>query len=85
MKLDEHTYSLISAAITPLDTNELRLSYLKGDIPRADKVKDLNKRYRWDLFWIVWHVRRDVRDAIEGYDDSHLDTALRRIVPDVTL
>lgn len=65
--------------IAPLDTPEMRDRYRSGNFPRADRVQDLDKRYRWDLFWAAPHL-----DAL--YDDrsildSHIDTALRKIVP----
>ena len=64
--------------INPLDTSERRAKYLTGDFPRSDLVKDLNKRYRWDLFFAACpHM------AWSGYSGSHLDTALRYIIPDL--
>ena len=68
----------IEAAINPLDTLSRRLAYQAGNFPNADVVKDLNKRYRWDL---LWAARYDVTPLYqEGCNDSHIDTALRCIV-----
>lgn len=57
--------------------------YIAGKFDRADRTKDVNKRYRWDLFWHTpasW--RQAFADEVYTYcDDTHLDTALRRIVP----
>lgn len=69
----------LRALIAPLDTEDRRAAYREGRFPRADRVKDLDKRYRWDLFW-------DTRGALgvvgeRDLLDSHIDTALRRIVP----
>jgi hypothetical protein len=69
--------------VAPLDTPERRVSYLTGDFPRSDQVKDLDKRYRWDLYWYAVRCSHNLPDTINdaGYDDAHLDTALRSIVP----
>lgn len=62
-------------------------SYALGLFPRADKVKDLNKRFRWDLFWganSLYH-KENQSSLLDGkdYSDAHIDTALRRIVPTI--
>lgn len=79
MKMSGQHFEELRAAIAPLDTEERRAAYRTGDFPRADKVQDLNMRYRWDLFWAVGaHYRLYVAG---GLKDSHIDTALRSIVP----
>lgn len=55
-------------------------AYRSGDFPNADRVKDINKRFRWDCLnaFVGSHW---VCDNLYPYvDDSHIDTALRRIV-----
>lgn len=52
--------------------------YANGEFPRADSVKDLNKRMRWDLFWASTDL--GFRDELRYLQNSHIDTALRRIV-----
>lgn len=71
---------VLEAAIKPLDTAERRERYRKGDFPNADKVKDLDKRYRWDLLWASGD--RYFLDFARALDatDNHIDTALRRVV-----
>jgi hypothetical protein len=83
MKISPASFDALRAAIEPLDTPEVRELYLTGQFPRADRVKDLDVRYRWDLYWAA---RRsfDVDLYAEGLVDSHIDTALRRIVPNLT-
>jgi len=85
MKIPAKAIKALWTAITPLDTDDRRDRYIRGDIPRADAVKDLNKRYRWDLFWEV-RGHNIVGNAMGAQLfsetlDSHIDTALRRIVP----
>lgn len=78
MKITAEHVNELKAIITPWDTEEMREQYRKGDFHRAEEVKDVDKRYRWDLFWAskAW---RDF-DHPE-YDNAHIDTALRSIVP----
>lgn len=82
MKIKPDALATMRAAIAPLDTPQLRSVYLAGDIPNADKVKDIDKRYRWDLCHgasIPWGFFTALYD--EGCNDNHIDTALRSIVP----
>jgi hypothetical protein len=72
----------LAAAIAPHDTAERRAQYLAGDFDRADRVKDLDKRYRWDLYWLVRPtLATDLTDVLGWSNDACLDTALRRCVP----
>ena len=54
--------------------------YREGKFPRAEQTKDVNKRFRWDLFWAVHRYYRELFDYL---NDDHIDTALRKIVPDI--
>ena len=69
-------FAALEAAIRPLDTPERRAQYRRGEFPRAERCKDLSKRYRWDLLWKSEHFLNLPSDL----DDSHIDTALRKIV-----
>ena len=85
MKMSKEHLALLTKNIVPLDTPERREQYLAGDFPRSDAVKDLNKRYRWDLFWTMPNecFYKVTGDPVFGgdYSDAHIDTALRSIVP----
>jgi hypothetical protein len=94
MKITPTDRADLAAAIAPLDTPKRRAAYLAGDFPRAEMVKNLDMRYRWDLLSEAMNGfrrqmalgesgrERDVYDRIYTYaDDTHLDTALRSIVP----
>jgi hypothetical protein len=89
MKITPTYLAVIRAAVAPLDTPERRAAYLAGDFPRADKVQDLDKRYRWDLVHVANRMSIDLVDNTmligtlydAGYHDAHIDTALRAIVP----
>lgn len=67
----------IRAKVSALDTPERRQKYLTGDFPRADRVKDLDMRYRWDLL----HEAKAHPGYDGGINDTHVDSALKRAVP----
>lgn len=79
MRVDAVTLEAVRKAVAPLDTAERREAYRTGQFPRADVVRDLDKRYRWDL----WHRAQAWRVLGDDVDltNEHIDTALRRIVP----
>lgn len=83
MKIKAEHFDKIKGMIAPLDTEEMRQNYRDGNFPRSDKVKDLNKRYRWDLFWAAGctTVLNDMYG--DGLKDAHIDTALRKIVKEL--
>lgn len=80
MKVTVEHQEVLRTAIGPLDTAERRATYLAGDFPRAELVKDLDVRYRWDLLWAS-DAMTAIGDAGRDYLDAHIDTALRSIVP----
>ena len=61
--------------------------YSKGEFPRADKVKDLQRRFCFDLFYASGVKIGDgvgtQGDIIGAYTDDHLYTALKAICPTV--
>lgn len=75
-----------------LDTPERRRRYLVGDFAMAESVQDLQKRYRWDLFWDLPTVVRwgflDAQHADADTDgpvlDAHIYSALKVLIPDLT-
>lgn len=83
MKVPPATLEAMRDAIAPLDTAEARGCYSRGAFPRAELVKDLDRRYRWDLLHAAmsgsW-ICAELYDAA-GCNDAHIDTALRAIVP----
>jgi hypothetical protein len=75
MKIPAATVEAMAEAIGPLDTEQARLPYRDGTI---QAVRDIDRRYRWDLLWasganrLLWEI--------DDLTDAHIDTALRRIV-----
>lgn len=84
MKVTAQDFEVLRGAIAPLDTPERRMAYNSGDFARADRVRDIDKRYRWDLFYDARRVVGfEVFDFVSGYTNEQIDTALRRIVEEV--
>ena len=54
---------------------------------KDQKVKDIDLRYRWDLFWFASSAMRKRGEHVDiyglGCDDSHIDTMLRSIMRDL--
>jgi len=81
MKINEYDFRHLSQDIelTLKQFPDVSEEYSNGRFVRSEKVKDLNKRFRWDLFWASTSV--SFRDALSDYlNNDHIDTALRRIV-----
>ena len=82
MKIKPEHVAYLRERIVPLDSPERRECYRKGQFPRADKVKDLDRRYRWDLVYSVPGLIRWMCVNLYPYaNNDHIDTALRSIVP----
>lgn len=84
-KITGATLDKLREAIKPFDTPERRERYKTGDFINSKAVIDLNKRYRWDLFYIAcsWRIFGD-DETFEGMTDAHIYTALKSIIPDIT-
>ena len=81
MKITPTQLDAMRERLAPMDTAERRQAYREGRFPRADSVLDLDRRYRWDLFWEAGGYRLLPSD--NGLDSSHIDTGLRRVVPSI--
>lgn len=79
MKISKETFAQLTDAIQPIDTEVCRARYRAGEFPRASETKDINKRYRWDLFYFIRGF--EILDGQSDITTEHIDTALRRIVP----
>lgn len=75
MKMTPEHLAKLKAAITPLDTEERRADYRRYGMT--------SKRYRWDLTYAAG-LSSWVCHALYPYlNDTHIDTALRTIVPNL--
>lgn len=81
MKMTPALFDWLRDAIERYDTAALRAAYREGRYPRADRTRNLDLRYRWDLLWAVHGQMPDsLRHELSDLRDTHIDTALRRIV-----
>lgn len=80
MKIDRQTVERWRQAIAPFDTPETRARYVARDIPNAHTVRDINVRYAFDLLWAAIDSGAMAYTDLSGYQDSHIRTALGRIV-----
>lgn len=86
MKMSSQLYNATATAIGALLESDpgAAARYSAGEFPRSDRCKDLNMRFRWDVFHHVSRTLREVpayAEELRDLDDAHIDTALRRIVP----
>lgn len=81
MKVNEVLREAMQAMVLPFDNEDMRQAYREGRFPRADKVKDLDKRYRWDLFYRSGMGMLFDDRSING---DHIYTALKRVVPSLS-
>lgn len=80
MKIKPEDYAELKNAISKLDVEKVKqhYNYLKTDT----RVKDLSKRFRWDL---LYASKFDTLVTYKYLDDTHLDTALCRIIKELNL
>ena len=89
MKIAEGHYDAMKAAIESIpdvhgmSLDDIAVSYEHGKFPRADKVKDLQKRFCFDLLHAA-NVSELVHEIYEYANDDHIFAALKRICPKVT-
>ena len=81
MRIGPAAVQALAEAIAIFDIAERREVYRSGAFPRSEAVKDLDRRYRWDLFWLVQGTSILLAHTEGDLLDSHIDTALRQIVP----
>lgn len=86
MKITPDHLAVLTASVQPMDTPARRAQYLSGDFVCSSKVKDLDKRYRWDLLYMSDLKIGDGKGMgglpLYAYmDDTHIDTALRSFIP----
>jgi hypothetical protein len=82
--IDPFDLKIVERGVKAYDTEANREAYRNGQFDRADKVTDLNRRYRWDLYWTARRQFGTVRDIMNEAStyllDSHIDTFLKSII-----
>lgn len=85
MKMHDADYNFLKDQISKLP-RDLLISH-KESLKHDSRVKDLESRFAWDL---LYGIEQDVRNQMMGrfykyLDDSHIGTALKRIVKELNL
>lgn len=81
MKASKEQLDKLRNAIAPLDTQERRARYLRGDYPRSESTRDLDVRYAFDLLWEAIDTGDLSYSDIANLNDAQTATALRNVVP----
>ena len=86
MKMSAKNYNVLLESARDLNARSpLAMSLLRQELAANPKVKDVEKRFRWDLIRLCapprW-VCEQLYD-VDGLDDTHIDTALRNIVKEL--
>ena len=87
MKFPKDKLEELRVWIDELNTPEQAAAYEEGKFVRSELVKDLDVRYRWDLYWAALHRNdptQEWRKFTSELNSDHIDTALRRIVAPIT-
>lgn len=80
-----HLSADIKPYIDALNTDKNRQAYKDGKFPNADKVKDLNVRFRHDVLnAIPSQVRSDFfSKAYKIGNDTHVNSLLKSLIADL--
>ncbi len=83
MKMKPEHYRELKAAISVAVDKETAAQHRKN-LKQDKRVKDLEMRFRWDCFWVV-HSRVNTTSWYSYISDTHMDTALKRVVKELGL
>ncbi len=81
IKPEHYNYIQITLELFLEDYPDLVQKYEVGDFTRANKVKDLQRRFCFDV-WYFAGLARFARKYLYSYmNDDHIYTALKSILP----
>ncbi len=81
MKITPEDYAILRNEISMLPSDEI--SQLKEKVKNDPRVKDPAKRLRWDLAYCAGLNSWICAVLYQYLDDSHIDTALRKVVKEL--
>lgn len=86
MKMKPEHYKMLKESIIEAAPN-IDFAGLKANIAADPRVKDAHKRYVWDIFYsIPFPTRLKFLDEVYEYlDDTHIPTALEKIIKELNL
>lgn len=77
MKMKAIHYDLLEQFIKNINKDRI-LAYIEH-LKTDPRVKDINKRLRWDIYYLMVKSNRTLQDELYTYlNDSHIDTALKQ-------
>jgi len=82
MKIKGNDYKRLEN-LFKVTVNQMKdLTEYKEELKNDKRVKDVNMRLRWDIFWSMdMSKRTEIVDDIYKYaNDDHLDTVLKKLV-----
>lgn len=80
MKMTAEHYKFIKSRINYEKKDVLKY---KQSLKSDPRVKDIDKRLRWDLFYFAMPVAWDSKELYGYLNDNHIDTALRKIMKEL--
>lgn len=85
MKMSVFSFSLLKKylGISKLNMDDIKEQYETGKFVRSDKVKDLQKRLCFDLYYYLINAYPDLYEMIskEKLNEDHIYTAMRKVTP----
>lgn len=87
MKASPALIERVSHLLADRDIDEDVLVYSRGLFKNADKVKDINTRFRHDMFYACARKDPALYDAVnaEGLADTHIATMMGAVLPRIEL
>lgn len=83
MKIKTEHYKEMLNVLSKVDKDAVRKH--KESLKQDARVKDIEKRFRWDLLYAA-KLSPWICDNLYSYlDDSHIDTALKSIIKELEL
>ena len=79
----QHLQTQINDVVARYGESELIEAYQSGQFPRADKVKNLQKRFCFDLLLATNQTRWIFDNLYDYLTDDHIYTALKRMCPTI--
>lgn len=79
-----HIKAAIDATIAIRGESTIITTYETGKFFRADRVKNLQERFCWDMFYEAGLTKYACDNVYSYAHDDHIYTALRKICPTVT-
>lgn len=80
MKMTAEHYKFIKSRINYEKQDVLKY---KQSLKSDPRVKDIDKRLRWDLFYFAMPVAWDPKELYGYLNDNHIDTALKKIMKEL--